>query len=110
MAINFREEIASFRPYGGSDNWTSRVDGTGEKNKERWRVVATHDCAADFVQLEADSLVSGVRCEYVRPYWRQQIGSGLELTMPFEKFMRLCEGMDYSPTRAGSLGLMQSQH
>jgi hypothetical protein len=96
-----------FRPYGGSDNWTSRVEGTGEKDRDKWEIVAVSDRPADFVQAEAECVAAGVRVEYVKPYWRQQIGSGLEMRMPFEAFMQLCISLGYSATQAGRLGLME---
>jgi hypothetical protein len=38
------EEYAGrFRPYGGSDNWTARVETTGEEDKDRCRLVAVRD-------------------------------------------------------------------
>jgi hypothetical protein len=98
-------EPGRFRPYGGSDNWTSRVEGTGEEDKDKWDIAAVSDSPADFVQVEAECIAASIRYEYTKPYWRQQIGPGLEMRMPFEEFMQLCSSLGYSPTRAGRLGL-----
>jgi hypothetical protein len=103
-----KEEPGRFRPYGGSDNWASRVEGTGEEDKDKWQIVAVSDGRADFVQVEAECIAAGVRYEYTKPYWRQQIGPGLEMRMPFGEFMKLCTSLGYSATRAGRLGLADS--
>jgi hypothetical protein len=101
-----REEGAGrFRPYGGSKNWTSRVEGTGEKDRDKWQIVAVSNSSADYVQAEAECVASGIPYEYSRPYWRQQIGLGLEMQIPFAEFVKLCVDLSYSPTRAGRLGL-----
>ena len=99
------EEPGRFRPYGGSSNWTARVEGTGEKDQDRWSIVAVSDSPADFVQFEAEAIAASIRYEYTKPYWRQQIGMGLEVEMPFEEFMQVCTSLNYSPTQAGRLGL-----
>jgi hypothetical protein len=103
-----KEEPGRFRPYGGSDNWTARVEGTGEEDRDKWQIVAASDKPADFVQVEAECVAAGIRYEYTKPYWRQQIGTGLEMKMPFEEFMELCSSLGYSPTRAGRAGLADS--
>lgn len=103
-----KEEPGRFRPYGGSDNWASRVEGTGEEDKDKWQIVAVSDGRADFIQAEAECIAAGVRYEYTKPYWRQQIGPGLEMRMPFREFMKLCASLGYSATRAGRLGLVES--
>jgi hypothetical protein len=103
-----KEEPGRFRPYGGSDNWASKVEGTGEEDKDKWQITAVSDSPADFVQVEAECIAAGVRYEYTKPYWRSQIGSGLEMRMPFEEFMQLCSSLGYSPTRAGRAGLADS--
>jgi hypothetical protein len=90
-----------FRPYGGSNNWISRVDGTGERDQGKWQIVAVSDTPADYTQAEAECVAAGIPYEYARPYWRQQIGSGLEMTLPFEDFMELCVSLRYHPTQAG---------
>ena len=103
-----KEERGRFRPYGGSDNWASGVEGTGEEDKDKWQIVAVSDGPADFVQVEAECIAAGIRYEYTKPYWRQQIGPGLEIRMPFGEFMQLCSSLGYSPTRAGRAGLADS--
>jgi hypothetical protein len=99
------EEPGRFRPYGGSTNWTARVEGTGEKDQDKWNIVAVSNSPADFVQFEAEAIAAGIHYEYTKPYWRQQIGMGLEIEMPFEEFMQVCTSLNYSPTQAGRLGL-----
>jgi hypothetical protein len=101
-----KEETGRFRPYGGSDNWTSRVGGTGEQDQDKWSIVAVNDSPADFVQFEAEGVAAGIQPEYVKPYWRQQVGRGLEMKMPFEHFIQVCSNLGYSLTQAGKLGLM----
>lgn len=100
------EEPGRFRPYGGSTNWTARVEGTGERDRDRWNVVAVSDSPADYVQVEAECVASGIHYEYTKQYWRQQIGMGLEVDMSFEEFLGLCTSLGYSPTRAGRAGLV----
>jgi hypothetical protein len=99
------ETDGRFRPYGGSSNWISRVDGTGERDRGKWQIVAVSDTPADYTQVEAECVVAGIQYEYARPHWRQQIGSGLEITLPFEDFMELCVSLGQSPTQAGRVGL-----
>jgi hypothetical protein len=101
------EEPGRFRPYGGSANWTSRVEGTGEKDRDKWNIVAVSDSPADFVQFEAEAIAASIHYEYTKPYWRQQIGMGLEIEMPFEEFMQVCTSLNYSPTQEGRLGLVE---
>jgi hypothetical protein len=100
------ETDGRFRPYGGSSNWISRVDGTGEKDREKWQIVAVSDAPADYVQAEAECVAADIPYEYARPYWRQQIGLGLEITLPFEDFMQLCISLGHHPTQAGRLELV----
>jgi hypothetical protein len=100
------ETDGRFRPYGGSSNWISRVDGTGEKDRDKWQIVAVSDAPADYVQAEAECVAVGIPYEYARPYWRQQIGLGLEITLPFEDFVELCVSLKYHPTQAGRLALV----
>jgi hypothetical protein len=95
------EDSGKFHPYGGSDNWTTKVDSTGEKDREKWDIVGAGDGPDDFIQIEAECVVSGIPYEYVRPYWRQQVGLGLEMKMPFEEFMQFCVSLGYHPTQAG---------
>jgi 5S rRNA maturation endonuclease (ribonuclease M5) len=99
------EDSGKFHPYGGSGNWTTKVDSTGEADRERWDIVGAGDGPDDFIQIEAECVVSGIPYEYVRPYWRQQVGLGLEMKMPFEEFMQFCVSLGYAPTRAGRAGL-----
>jgi hypothetical protein len=99
------EDEGRFRPYGGSTNWTAKVEGTGEPDRDKWQIVAVSDSPADFVQFEAEAIAAGIHYKYTKPYWRQQIGMGLEIEMSFEEFMQVCTSLNYSPTQAGRLGL-----
>ena len=54
-----REELGRFRPYGGSHNWTAKVEGTGEKDRDKWQILAVSDAPADYVQAEAECVAAG---------------------------------------------------
>jgi hypothetical protein len=95
------EEAGRFRPYGGSDNWTSRVEGTGEQDQDKWEIVAVSNAPADFVQVEAECVAAGIKYEMTSPYWRVQAGSGLEMQIPAQEAIQLFSGLGYSLTRQG---------
>jgi hypothetical protein len=95
------EEAGRFRPYGGSDNWTSRVESTGETDQDKWEIVAVSNAPADFVRVEAECIAAGIKYEVAWPYWRVQVGSGLEMRMPAHEALELFSELGYSLTRQG---------
>jgi len=103
-----KEEPGRFRPYGGSDSWTSRVEGTGEQDKGKWDIIAVSDSPTDFVQFEAECIVSNIPHEATKPYWRAQVGDGLEMRMPFKGAVLLASSLGYSLTNQGRAGLGDS--
>jgi hypothetical protein len=101
-----KEEPGRFRPYGGSDNWTSRVEGTGERDRGRLDIIAVSDAPADFVQCEVECIASNTPYEMTRPYWRVQVGDGLAMRMSIEEAVQLSSGLGYALTQKGRAGAM----
>ena len=54
------EEEDRFHPYGGSQNWVGRAEGTGEEDAGRWEIIAVAQGPTDFVAVEAECVVSEV--------------------------------------------------
>lgn len=94
-----------FRPYGGSKNWTMKAESTGEEDQDICDVIAVSSRPTDFVQLEAECIASGIRYRSTRPYWRGQVGSGLEMNMSFEEAVRLAADLGYHLTKYGRAGV-----
>jgi hypothetical protein len=92
------------RPYGGSKNWTMKAEGTGEEDKDICDVIAISNSPTDFVQLEAECIASGISYWSTQPYWRGQVGQGLELKMGFAEAVRLASDLGYQLTKYGRLG------
>jgi hypothetical protein len=90
-----------FHPYGGSSNWTTKAESTGEENKGVWKLLAVKKQPTDYVALEAECIVEGVWHEATRPYWRGQIGDGLEMSLSIEEATQLFSGASYDLTRKG---------
>ena len=68
-----------FHPYGGSLNWKSKAEVTGEEDAGRWEIIAVAKGPTDFVGVEAECVVSGVDTEYQPPFWRGQPYHGLAM-------------------------------
>ena len=93
-----------FCPVGGSVNWTSKVDDTGQEDAGRWEIIAVAQGPTDFVRVEAECVVSGVKTEYEPPYWRGQPYHGLAMRhRSKESFVAFAEGLpyQYTLTKAG---------
>ena len=68
-----------FCPVLGSDNWIGKTDDTGEDDAGRWEIIAVAHGPTDFVGIEAECVVAGVKTEYERSYWRSQPYQGLAM-------------------------------
>jgi hypothetical protein len=90
-----------FRPYGGSNNWTSKVENTGEEDRDEWEVLAVADKETDFVQIEVECIASGAEYEFVKPFWRSQVGDGLKSKMPLDEAVRMASVLGYHLTKRG---------
>jgi hypothetical protein len=95
-----------FRPYGGSKSWTTKIESTGEDDRDVCDVIAISNGPTDFVQLEAECIASGIRYWSTRPYWRGQVGSGLEMNMGFDEAVKLASDLGYHLTKHGRVGAM----
>ena len=68
-----------FHPYGGSQNWVGKAEDMGEEDTGRWEIIAVAQGPTDFVGVEAECVVAGVKTEFERPYWRAQPYNGLAM-------------------------------
>ena len=73
------EDTSRFRPVLGCDDWIGKADDTGEDDAGRWEIIAVSQKPTDFVGIEAECVVAGVKTEYERPYWRGQPYQGLSM-------------------------------
>lgn len=71
-----------FRPYGGSRGWTSAAMAPVESDGNSWELIGKSDTRTDYIQIEAEAVASGIKCEYTSTYWRGQWGNGLLLDFP----------------------------
>ena len=97
-----------FHPYGGSQNWKSKAEDTGEEDAGRWEVIAVAQGPADFVGVEAECVMSGVDTEYLSPYWRSQPYHGLAMRhCSKEAFVSFAQSMpdQYKLTKAALAAL-----
>jgi hypothetical protein len=62
------DALGRIRPYGGSNNWTSKVESTGEEDKDKWHITAVSNAPADFDQIVAECRAGGVPYEMTKPY------------------------------------------
>ena len=92
-----------FRPYGGSQNWVGKGEDTGEEDAGLWEIIAVAQGPTDFVGVEAECVVSGVKTEYEPPYWRGQPYHGLAMCHGSkESFVAFAQGLpdQYTLTKA----------
>jgi hypothetical protein len=97
------EEEGRFHPYGGSQNWVGKAEGTSEEDAGRWEIIAVAQGPTDFARVEAECVVSRVATEYRRPYWRGQPYHGLAMRHPNkEALVAFAQGFPehYTLTRA----------
>ena len=72
------EDVARFRPIGGSRGWYGGAMNPVEDDAGRWHVIAQADSPTDWIQVEAELIASGIRYEQVDEYWqRSQWGPGI---------------------------------
>ena len=93
-----------FRPYGGSKNWVSKAEDTGEGDAGRWEIIAVANGPTDFVGVEAECVASGVDTEFQASFWRAQPYQGLAMRHSNkESFVAFAEGFpdQYTLTKAG---------
>lgn len=90
-----------FRPYSGSDNWTSKLENTGETDQDKWHILAVSNKRVDQAQVEAECVASGGPYEFVHPYWRSQSGRGLLSDMPPEESVKVALDMGWRLTKHG---------
>jgi hypothetical protein len=95
------KDSGNFHPYGGSSNWTTKVESTGERNHGKWRLIATSKKPTDYVQLEAECIVGEIHHETTSTYWRGQFGNGLAMSMSVEDAVSMYQGQGYALTRQG---------
>ena len=99
-----QDDEGRFHPYGGSQNWNSKAEDTGEEDSGRWEIIAVAQGPTDFVGVEAECVVSGVKTEFVPPYWRGQPYQGLSMHhQSKESFVAFVQGFpdQYTLTKAG---------
>ena len=99
-----QDDEGRFHPYGGSRNWKSKAEDTGEEDSGRWEIIAVAQGPTDFVGVEAECVVSGVKTEFVPPYWRGQPYQGLSMHhQSKESFVAFVQGFpdQYTLTKAG---------
>ena len=97
------DDEGRFRPYGGSNSWVSKAEDTGEEDAGRWEIIAVAHVPADFVGVEAECVVAGVKTEYEPPYWRGQPYHGLAMRhRSKESFVAFARGFpdEYTLTKA----------
>jgi hypothetical protein len=97
------EHRGRFRPYGGSDNWKSRADDTGEEDAGRWEIIAVSQGPTDFVGIEAECVIAGVETGYQLSFWRGQPYHGLAMRHASkEAFIAFVQSLpeQYTLTRA----------
>ena len=101
------DDEGRFRPYGGSQNWVGKGEDTGEEDAGRWEMIAVAHGPTDFVDLEAECVVSGVSTEYEPPFWRGQPYHGLAMRHGSrEAFVAFAQGFpdQYLLTKAAMTG------
>ena len=99
-----QDDEGRFHPYGGSQNWKSKAEDTGEEDSGRWEIIAVGQGPTDFVGVEVECVVSGVKTEFVPPYWRGQPYQGLSMHhQSKESFVAFVQGFpdQYTLTKAG---------
>jgi hypothetical protein len=104
-----QEDRSHFHPYGGSQNWTTRLESTREEDRDKWEVLATNKKPTDFGSIEAECIVSETAYEYVKPYWRGQYERGLETRFPMEESVKVAVHQGGQLTKRGRAVLAQGQ-
>jgi hypothetical protein len=94
-------EPGRFRPYTGSDNWTARLETTGQEDQDRWNVLAVSKKPVDHTQVEAECVASHRPYEFTKEHWRSQVGRGLLTAMSPEESVEVALGMGYQLTKHG---------
>ena len=98
------DEEGRFHPYGGSQNWKTKAEDTGEEDAGRWEIIAVAQGPTDFVGVEAECVVAGVPTEFSPPYRRGQPYHGLAMRHHSkESFVAFAQGFpdQYTLTKAG---------
>jgi hypothetical protein len=70
-------------------------------DRDKSEVLATSKKPVDFGSVESECVVSETTYEYVKPYWRSQVGQGLETRMPHAESVKLAAYLEYSLTKRG---------
>jgi hypothetical protein len=105
-----REEPGRFRPYGGSDNWVKRAETTGQEDQDVCELLAVAPGPTDFVQIEAECRVAGVREKSIHRYWRAQFDDGLETNFGVREALAVAMSLGYRLTKQGRAYLLDGSN
>jgi len=71
------------------------------EDHDKWEIVAKSKEATDWIGVEAEVIVAGLKYEFVDPYWkRSQRGQGLLIDASLEQTLEIFTGLGYKPIKS----------